>query len=412
MSKQMPKKRRLYSIRELFLFKRIPKLDVSAVWEKPADFAAYDAQITASDFIVDADLDEATLRQTIIPQNLRDLKDFLLDHFFEANQQSKHYQNLYFRNQWILIFGSSVTAIVTAISIFINTTSVPTPDAAAINPPTQPPIEQTLEPTSAPMVTTNNETITRTNTSWAGILTAGAAVIIGIFTALNQISQPQAQWYKMRKIAEELRHHYFLYLMHLPPYDRADRVEILEANGIEIKQNRQSQEPDTSENTPALPLDLDDNATQKLIELYKDKRLTTQYMYYRDAVIEYKRNAEFVRVGSIIIATLPPLFTAISISFNSPFWVTMTLALLPVFGALLASFEKIYGWNRQISLYTDARDGLERNRVMLPARAKKPDEKYADILVKFVTEVENTLKNERNQWGQLTSSDATSQSNG
>ena len=49
---------------------------------------------------------------------------------------------------------------------------------------------------------------------------------------------------------------------------------------------------------------------------------------------------------------------------------------------------------------------------MLPALAKKPDEKYADILVKFVTEVENTLKNERNQWGQLTSSHATSQSNG
>ena len=332
----------LWPISQLFLIKRRPKWDIPAVWVKPTDSTIFDKQIADSDFIVDADVVAANLQKTIVPENLRDLKDFLLDHFFEANQQSKHYQNLYFRNQWILIFGSSFTALFTALSVFVNTTPV-APSNVQSPPVTEQTLEVTAEPSAAPPSTAAFETAPKPNTTWAGLLMAALAVVIGIFTALNQIGQPQTQWYKMRKIAEELRHHYFLYLMHLPPYDCADRIEVLESNGIEIKQNRQSLEGDKGDAMSPTPLVLDDAATQELINLYRDKRLTRQYMYYRDAAIEYKRNAEFVRVGSIIIATLPPLFSAISIMLNSPLLVTVALALLPVFGALLSSFEKIYG---------------------------------------------------------------------
>jgi hypothetical protein len=70
-------------------------------------------------------------------------------------------------------------------------------------------------------------------------LTAIIGAITAFTSALSNRGEPQKRWGKTRRLAEELRMHYFNYLSHIEPYDKPDRVQKLRENVINIRVKEQ-----------------------------------------------------------------------------------------------------------------------------------------------------------------------------
>lgn len=154
---------------------------------------------------------------------------------------------------------------------------------------------------------------------------------------------------------------------------------------------------------PVTALPFTEDQIKALIELYRKKRVEVQYRFYLDRIAEYDYNASRTGLASVILVAVAGLAATINSILDTPSGFLGAVAvLLPVFAAFLASFEKIYGWDRQKNIYEGAAKRLEDNNTIPPAPVRnppKPEQPYASIYIDFVTAVENTLKSEMEQWG-------------
>lgn len=205
-----PRKRKS-SYADLFFFKRRPHLrGVGLDWERPASDEAYQKMIHEEGFIStqfwqDDDLSD----HPIIAQDLADLDQYLLPTFFEFSQKSKFFQNRFYLYQWVFVWGAFLTTFLGALaSIYYVANVSENPDGANL--------QVTL--------------------SYA---TAIVGAITAFTTALSNRGEPQKRWGKNRRLAEELRMHYFTYLSHLPPYEKPDRIQKLRENVILVRVKEQ-----------------------------------------------------------------------------------------------------------------------------------------------------------------------------
>jgi hypothetical protein len=223
--------------RDLFFLRRAPKwLGVPKEWEAPQDEAAFQAQLQWDDFITAKDLptEEAT-KHPVIQQDLIDLRQYLVPTFYEMSQKSKYYQNMYYFYQWIFIFGAFFTTVFGTLATFY----VPSSETTAV-------VTAAPEATDASGVAIDETTsVTTTSTSVGGnsalsqifsIITAIIGAVTAFTTTLSNRHDPQKRWGNTRRLAEEMRMHYFKYVSHQPPYDGGDRVSKLRENIMKIKE--------------------------------------------------------------------------------------------------------------------------------------------------------------------------------
>lgn len=204
-----PKKKPYYQ--DLFIFRRRPRLrGISQDWERPATEAEMQKLIADEGFVSLEMWDKDDLREhRIIAQDLADLQQYLLPTFFEFSQKSKYYQNQFYLYQWVFIVGAFLTTILGALaSIYYVSDAIEDPVRSAI----------------------------QVGFSYA---TAAVGAITAFITALSNRGEPQKRWGKTRRLAEELRMHYFTYVSHLEPYEKPDRIQRLRQNVIDIRVKEQ-----------------------------------------------------------------------------------------------------------------------------------------------------------------------------
>jgi hypothetical protein len=402
-----------------FLNGRLKWGGIPIKWEKPQDDTKFEEQVGRADFFTQEDLRAVKLDQSpTFTQDLADLKTHLLVPYFESSQKAKHFQNDYFRQQWILAIGAFLTALVTTLVFALS------------------PVQTVLAPLEATAQTAEGEAGTPADSAlvdevaaaqalpstsearFAAILTAVITFITTVVTAWARQQRAQYYWYLWRTVTEELRRHYFLYLSHLPPYNTADAVERLELNVPRILDQKYTDGDASGASSPGIPARMDGAADEprpphteedygKFIYLYQQKRVDGQLKFYGDRVEEYDANAGFVSLTTVVLIALSTLLSAVNIVIGQP-WIILIIGLLPIMGALLVSFEKIYGWERQKVLYEDALGRLRIDRTIPPVQGRIPKRPYADINIEFVSAVEATLRAEMSQWGQAVLKDGSS----
>jgi hypothetical protein len=190
------------TIPQLFFVKRVPKLYVPLDYKRPAKDADYEAQLDENGFISKAFFREADLNSyPTLRQDLADLEEHLMPTFWEFNQKALHHQNRFYLYQWIFMVGAFATTLLGAL-------------------------------------TTYTYTITPDGGDWANIAGIATAVLAGLITFFNVLSEqnaPQKRWAKSRRLTEELRTNYFRYLAHLPPFEKEDRVNQMRKVVIAIR---------------------------------------------------------------------------------------------------------------------------------------------------------------------------------
>ncbi len=195
----------------LFFLKRRPRLrGIPVEWDRPTDPENYEKLVHDEGFISVKYWDGgADLSQyPVIAHDIKDLNEYLLPTFFQFSQQSKHYQNRYYLYQWVFVIGAFLTTVFGAVATLYY---------------------------DPPGATTTVNGIQQT----MSYLTALIGAITAFFTALSNRGEPHKRWGKNRRLAEELRMHYFSYLSHLPPYDTPERVQKLRENVIDIRVKEQ-----------------------------------------------------------------------------------------------------------------------------------------------------------------------------
>ena len=204
-----PKKRSYYG--DLFIFRRRPYLrGITLEWERPATDEAYQKLIADEGFVSPTYWEDDDISQhPIIAQDLADLDQYLMPTFFEFSQKSKYYQNRFYLYQWVFIWGAFLTTLLGALASIYY-----------------------VADTSQNSAQADMQALLNYSTAIVGAVTA-------FTTALSNRGEPQKRWGKTRRLAEELRMHYFTYLSHLAPYDNPDRIQKLRENVIIIRVKEQ-----------------------------------------------------------------------------------------------------------------------------------------------------------------------------
>ncbi|MBI1281713.1 MAG: DUF4231 domain-containing protein [Anaerolineaceae bacterium] len=207
---------------DLFFNRRRPHLRALPMeWEKPEDDDAYQKLIHDDDFISPKYFEDGDLRQhPMIMRDAEDLAEYLLPTYFEYSQKSKYYQDRFYFYQWIFVFGAFLTTVAGSIATLLY-------------------IPPGLSPAAAQLAERSQDL---NNVNWQqvfSIITAAIGAVTAFFTAVSNRGEPQKRWGKTRRLAEELRMHYFTYLSHLPPYDTPERLKIMRRNVVDIRVKEQ-----------------------------------------------------------------------------------------------------------------------------------------------------------------------------
>jgi hypothetical protein len=236
-------------ISNLFFIKRRPRFrGIDRDWQAPASDDAYQKMIDQEGFFSIPNWGEDDISaHPVIAQDIRDLEQHLLPTYFEFSQKSKYYQNLFYRYQWIFIWGAFLTTLFGTLAAYYTG---PVASAEAV-------IEQQAEATAEATAVTGAEGDTTTVTESApvtqdtfeflGVFGAQAlnfmTAIIGAttayFTALSNRNEPQKRWAITRRLTEELRMNYFKYLAHVTPYEKEDRLLKLREAVLNIRVKEQ-----------------------------------------------------------------------------------------------------------------------------------------------------------------------------
>jgi hypothetical protein len=200
-------KRKNY-FQKLFFVQRRPRLRVPFEWQKPVNDDEFQKQIHEEDFVSHKYWSEGSLDDhPVVKRDVEDLEEYLLPAFFKFNQQSRYFQNQYYLYQWVFTFGAFVTTVLGSLA----TLYYPPPGMTA---------------------TANDQTIQQV----FSFATAIMGAITAFTTILSNRGEPQKQWSRTRRLAEELRMNYFTYISHLPPFDSGDRVRTLRETVLDIRQ--------------------------------------------------------------------------------------------------------------------------------------------------------------------------------
>jgi hypothetical protein len=138
---------------------------------------------------------------------------------------------------------------------------------------------------------------------------------------------------------------------------------------------------------------------RQFIQMYRRHRLEDQLGYYEARQREFdaaQLQASWIS-GVIMIAASAAAFVSTARS-SWPLW-TVLAAALPALSAAVASFQRLYAFERLAKLYADARTALG---TVGPLPAAETDEELDASIHTFVAKAERIFQQEQGQWGQLT----------
>ncbi|MFP4324346.1 MAG: DUF4231 domain-containing protein [Anaerolineales bacterium] len=196
------------NMRNIFFFKRRPKLHIPLEFDHILDTEAYHQALDYEGFVSTHHWKAHDLEKyPTVYQDIRDLEEHLLPAFFEFNQKALHFQNRFYLYQWVFMAGAFLTTFSGALTTYFYT------------------LDGSMQDTL---------------TTFMGFVTAGISGLTAAVTVLNDQSSPQRRWAKSRRLAEELRMTYYRYLAHLPPFDRSNRNQELRSHvvGVRRKENQ------------------------------------------------------------------------------------------------------------------------------------------------------------------------------
>jgi hypothetical protein len=222
--------------KDLFFIRRAPKwLGLAKEWEAPQTEEAYQDLLAWDDFLSAKDLPpEEAAKHPVIGQDITDLRQYLIPTFYEMSQKSKYYQNMYYFYQWIFIIGAFFTTVFGTLATFY----VPSSETTAVVTSAAPEATQQAgaESVQSSTVTTTSVGGNTGLSQFFGIFTAIIGAMTAFTTTLSNRHDPQKRWGNTRRLAEEMRMHYYKYVSHQPPYDGGDRVSKLRENVQKIKE--------------------------------------------------------------------------------------------------------------------------------------------------------------------------------
>ena len=149
-----------------------------------------------------------------------------------------------------------------------------------------------------------------------------------------------------------------------------------------------------------------DNHNEQFLTLYKEHRHEDQAKFYK------ARNTEFnkARNQAILLAGVLMFLASIAAFLTTndliqPKWLLAVLAaVLPALSTALAAYNSLFAFEQQAKLYQDALYALHKadaNAYELQQATDEAD--YQSKLAAYVTHVEEILRREQGQWGQLIS---------
>jgi ABC-type multidrug transport system fused ATPase/permease subunit len=358
----------------------------------------WDDQKTIQDgFLTEAFIkkENITVSASVV-EDLKYLGEVLLPSFFAADHQARHYQDVYYRFQYWLIIGALITSLIGAFTVTSVASTAPPTSPAGVTPD----LGGTVAAATAQLFTVDQSIWPKV----FGFLVAIAGAITAAINGLDKRINAQQRWYSWRRTAEELRQQYYFYLAHLPPYHTKRRrkvlrhvTEELSLAGNDFAGDESMFQTDESE---ALADDVSMNDAEAILKLYRVQRIDNQCKFYRQRLAENKRNSD--RIYAITLWTFigASLLSAANSIFGAWPILTLMIAVLPVLAALIASFERVYGWERQLPLYDVTRRALARHRrLALEADEPEPGTNFVELLRTLITETETSLSAEGDQWG-------------
>lgn len=134
--------------------------------------------------------------------------------------------------------------------------------------------------------------------------------------------------------------------------------------------------------------------------LYVQQRIDYQDSYYERRIAEFTFNSDkmlWVSAGLMGISTILSSYSVLS---DKAVYALIT-ALLPAFAAAVSAFRSVYQWQRQAAVYEDSWLALQQARLALPDEDFLQPDDYARHFPRLVQRVEDVLRAEASQWGQI-----------
>ncbi len=373
-------------IRDLFFIKRRPKWRIAKEWERPNSDDALKKLVADNDFVTEDDISayiehERPKNETGRAVALGDFKTVLADlailhnldyigEFFKNSQASAHYQNLYYRYNWLFGISAVLTTLATVLTLTVA-------DSAAGSPE-------------------------RVSTAMLAATMGAATTFLG--TRMRTV-HPQRRWYLHRRRAEALRSHYFLFLAHARPYrgndfQRQSQLYVTAAHVESIGKTSSS----TAE-TRQIPAESESFANSEHEEFetafikntYVHKRYDLQLAWYEDRIGEFEENSSFTALVAGVLLAIASIAAAFS-AFVSGGLAQIVITVIPSAAATLVSAQQIYGWDRQAALYEETISRLKdlRGKLKLDNPTIDNEREVADAIAAS----EAVFSAESDQWGQ------------
>jgi hypothetical protein len=149
-----------------------------------------------------------------------------------------------------------------------------------------------------------------------------------------------------------------------------------------------------------------DNRREQFLNLYQTHRHKDQIGFYqrRRAEFQRARRQAIITAGVLMLLTaMVSIFTATNIFF--PKWVWAALSVFfPALSTALTAYNSLFAFEQQLKLYGDASRALHSAEADVYSLRKSLIEADSQEKIEaYVNQIEEILRKERSQWGQLTS---------
>jgi hypothetical protein len=134
-----------------------------------------------------------------------------------------------------------------------------------------------------------------------------------------------------------------------------------------------------------------------LRQMFLTKRLRYQEQFYTGRMSEFRQNSSFTHTMAAILMGLSTLIAGLSAISNSSI-IPLLVVLLPSAAAMFVSFQQMYSWERQLTLYDETLDQLKSAQIPLLIKAEEsiPVARLTDT----IAACEVVFSTECDQWGQ------------
>jgi hypothetical protein len=133
---------------------------------------------------------------------------------------------------------------------------------------------------------------------------------------------------------------------------------------------------------------------EQLLALYRRHRVEDQRGWYEARRAEFEQAVAQLGMVSGVVLAFGATCAALAGAGGHSTWAVLA-AVFPAISTALAAYGTLYAFEQQAKLYGDAARALRR----IEGRAPTADE--PDAVVEFVATVEDVLRREQGQWGQL-----------